>query len=256
MNAKGSLRAALATLFPMMMGACDCDVTGPKIGPGPIDIDVDPPSHEASEGFSYQVALSGQTTVRLKGISGSVHFKGVGAGEGVSVSGTRRVGSDTREDAEAHLAMLEVLIREDGAELLVESKHPKLDGRNYEVDYTVSLPRDMKVQVENTNGDVTLEDLADDAVVQLANGTVKADLTLPPMGLIDLFTVNGDIDLEVQKDASARFEATLTNGQITTSNLDLRDRVATKRTLAGRLGDGAGLIRLGLVNGSIQANGR
>jgi hypothetical protein len=217
---------------------------------------VDPPAHVVSEGFSIQVALSGQAAVRLKGINGCVHFKGMDSGEGMSVSGTRRVGSDSREDAEAHLAMLQVAIEEGAEEILVESRHPERDGRSYEVEYTVSLPRDLKVYVENTNGDVTLEGLREDATVQLTNGRVRADLTLPPFGLIDLFTVNGDIDLEVQKDASAQFKATLTNGQITASDLELGDRVVTRRSLMGRLGDGAGLIQLGLVNGDIRAKGR
>jgi DUF4097 and DUF4098 domain-containing protein YvlB len=160
------------------------------------------------------------------------------------------------EDAQAHLASLQVRITESAEEILIETHQPLNDGRNYEVDYEVTLPRGMEAYVKNINGQVTLEGMAAGAQVQLTSGKIVADLTLPDAGMVDLFTVNGEIDLKVQKDASAKFKATLSHGDITTSDLDLKDRVETPRSLTGRLGDGAGSIQLALVNGDIRAAGR
>lgn len=247
---------ALGLLSLMGFAACDCDVTGPNIGPGPIDVDVDPPAHQASEPFSFDLTLSGQTAVRLKGINGCVHVEGADHHGALRIEGERRVGSDGMQDAQTHLALLHVRIREGADEVLIETEQPESDGRDYEVDYRVTLPKGVQVYVENTNGDVTLEDLRGDSQVELVNGKIQADLTLPHSGMIDLFTVNGEIELAVQRDASAQFKATLTNGQITTSNLELKDQVATKHSLSGSLGDGEGLIQLGLVNGDIKAKGR
>jgi hypothetical protein len=246
----------LSPLFLLALVACDVDVTGPKMGPGPIDIDVDPQDHEASAQFSYDVPLAGQRSVRLKGVNGQIHFKGaVGLGA-MEVLGKRQVGSESMDDAQAHLELLQVQVQEGLEEIFIETRQPRNDGRNYEVDYTITLPRDMKVYVESANGKVTLEGMAEDAHVDLVNGEIEASLTLPPEGIVDLFTVNGGIDLDLQRDASAQFKATLTHGKITTANLQVHDQVATAHSLTGRLGDGSGLIKLTLVNGDIRVEGR
>ena len=114
----------------------------------------------------------------------------------------------------------------------------------------------MKVSVKTTNGGVSLEGMEGDAIVELVNGKIQADLTLRPGGMTDLFTVNGEIDLKVQRDVSACFKASLTHGNITTANLPLQDQVTTPSLVTGRLGDGAGLITLALVNGNILAESR
>lgn len=256
MDAKRSRVEILKTLLIMAMAACDTGITSPQVGPGPIDIDVDPQDQKAAAPFSFEVPVTGQTSVRLKGVSGTVHFIGTDGQAKVEVGGERRVGSETQDDAQARLALLQVGFAESPNEILIETYQPQYDGRNYEVDYTIRLPRSMKVNVKSTNGGVTLEGLEGGAIVELVNGKIQADLTLPPSGLVDLFTVNGEIDLKVQREASAQFKATLMRGNITTVNLHLQDQVTTPRSVAGRLGDGTGLITLELVNGDIRAQGR
>lgn len=246
----------LSPLFLMALVACDVDVTGPQVGPGPTDIDVDPQDHKASAQFSCEVPLFGQKSVRLKGVNGNIQFTGADGMAGMHISGMRRVGSESLEDAQAHLGLLQVRIQEGDEEILIETLQPRNDGRNYEVDYAVALPRGLEVYVESTNGRVALEGMTEDVAVKLVNGTIDASLTLPPGGTIDLFTINGDIGLDLQPDASAQLKATLTHGQITATNLQIQDQVATPRSLTGRLGDGAGLVQLALVNGDIRVQGR
>ncbi len=248
--------ARLSIFFLMLLAACDCDVTGPDLGPGPIDIDIDPKPYQAAAEFSFEVSLKEQTTIHLRGINGDVQLVGSDLVSKVKVSGTRRVRSDSQEDADAHLPLLEVRAEEGSEEILLESRHPRNDSRDYAVDYTVTFPRHLDAWVENTNGDVSLEGLMGDAVVKLVNGEIYAGLTLPPRGIADLFTVNGKLDLVIQRDASAQFQATLTHGTILTSNLDLQEEVVTPRSVTGRMGDGAGSVSLALVNGDIRARGR
>lgn len=256
MKTERSRQTKLIPFLILVMAACDCDVTGPNLGPGPIDIDIDPQPFTASSEFSFEVALAGQKSLRLVGVNGKVSFEGSDDLMALQVSGTRRVRSESQADADAHLALVQVAISEGAEELLVETQQPRNDGRNYEVDYTVTLPKHLKAYVVAINGEVVLAGMAGDADVDLTNGEIHADLTLPYGGTIDLFTVNGNIDLKVQKNAAARFQATLTHGTISTADLDLQDRVSSPRSLSGRLGDGTGLIKLGLVNGDIRAEGR
>jgi DUF4097 and DUF4098 domain-containing protein YvlB len=246
----------LGPLFLLAAMACDADPTGPGIGPGPIDIDVDPPEHEASASFAQDVALDGQTRVRLKGVSGQIQFQGEDGPGDLQISGTRRVSAGSMQDAREHLDMLNVKIHEGDEEIVIETEQPRNDARSYQVDYTVRLPRGMTVHVEAVNGSVRLGGMAQDAEVDLVNGAIEASLTLPVGGSVDLFTVNGDIDLDLQRDVSAQFSATLTHGQITVFDLPIHDRVATAHSLTGCLGDGSGVIRLALVNGDIEVRGR
>ena len=142
----------LSTLVMMVMAACDTDITGPRIGPGPIDIDVDSQHEQATAPFSFQLPVTGQTSVRLKGFNGPVHFIGSDDQATVEVWGERRVGSGTQDDAQARLALLQVGFVEGPDEILIETYQPQNDGRNYEVDYTIRLPRSMKVDVKTING--------------------------------------------------------------------------------------------------------
>jgi hypothetical protein len=260
MNAKWSwtnmmIPLSLLTLV-MALSACDSDITGPNMGPGPIDIDVDPQDYHASAAFSYEVPLQGQTSVRLRGVNGKIRFVGSGSSTALKVSGVREVGAATQTEAQAGLALLGVHLMEGDEDILIQSDHPRKDGRNYKVDYVVELPRNLKVTVESTNGEVRVEGMADDVTVDLTNGLIAADVSLPQGGALDLFTVNGDIDLAIQREASAHFRATLTHGKITTQDLTLFDKVETAKSLTGRLGEGAGQIKLGLVNGDIRAAGK
>jgi hypothetical protein len=221
-----------------------------------MDIDIDPQPFQASAEFSYEVAMGEQASLRLVGINGEVRFEGSDDPTKVLVTGTRRVRSRSQEDADAHLPMVQVSVSQDEGEIFVETRQPQNDGRDYEVDYAVILPRNLKAYVKAINGGVELSGLMGDAYVDLTNGKIAADLQLPPGGTIDLFTVNGEIDLKVQRDASAQFKATLTHGKISEANLNLQERESTPRSLTGRMGDGAGLITLALVNGDIRAEGR
>ncbi|MBT8398326.1 MAG: DUF4097 family beta strand repeat protein [Gemmatimonadetes bacterium] len=256
MKTQRSGQARLIPFLLLVMAACDCDLTGPTIGPGPIDIDIDPQPFHASAEFSADVPMAGQASVRLVGVNGKVSFEGSDDPTMVRVTGTRRVRSESQEDADSYLAMVQVSVSELDEEILIETLQPRNDGRNYEVDYTVALPRQLKAYVKTVNGEVSLTGLMADVDVDLTNGKIAADLYLPSEGAIDLFTVNGEIDLKVQQEASAQFKATLTHGTISDANLDLQDRVSTPRSLTGRLGDGSGRIQLGLVNGDIRAEGR
>ena len=235
-------RLGMMALLPMaMLAACDVDLTEPGHGP---DIDVDPPRYVASEPFSYIVPVSSQVRLRLEGVNGEVWLQGSDAPGPILIAGHRRVRSESQADADAHLADVQVQVMDGADEVLVATDQPRTGNRSFHV------------AVEHVNGAVKLEGLESGAEVDLANGEITGDLTLPPGGTIDLYTTNGEIELEIQRDASAKLSATVSNGTITTSNLTLRDQVSFPRSLTGTLGEGGGTIRLQLVNGDIKVRGR
>jgi len=210
----------------------------------------------ARESFFYEVNVAGQTRLRLEGINGEVTVTGVDGQASVTIEGERRVESDSSSDAEAHLRELEVRVDELGNEISVETIQPKdSQGRNYIVNYQISVPKDMEVMLSHINGNIHLRDLSGGNLVDLVNGKIEGRLSLPPDGLIDISTVNGTLDLDIPKNTSARVAASVVNGSINMNNLSLHNSTSTKTSLRGTLGSGRGTIALSAVNGTIDVTG-
>lgn len=208
------------------------------------------------ESFTYELSGAGHTGLRLEGINGSIVITGDPAAHSIRVTGERRVGSYSRADAEAHLRELEVQCNDLAGEVLVKTVQPReSEGRTYIVDYEVAVPSELEVAVLNINGEVRLEGLRDSAFVDLVNGEINGSVSFPVEGVIDMSTVNGTIDLRIPVDTSARLSASVVNGRIEWSNLNLRNQTVTPQFLQGVLGDGRGRISLSVVNGNIRVRG-
>ena len=229
---------------------------------------------EASAAFSRTLALGEQTVIRVVGANGSVKIWGVPGAQGVVVDAVRRVRSDSRQDAEAHLASLQVSAQAWSHEFEVKTVQPRDSyGRNFIVDYEITVPAhlvtkvangngsiriediDADVEVVNGNGEVTLADVTGSSRVSVGNGTVSAGTHLPPTGQVVYAVGNGAIFLSVQTQASAQFSAKVGNGTIHVTGLDLQNVVSSPRQLQGVLGSGIGLIDLSTGNGEIRVQG-
>jgi len=252
--------SAMAVLLLPLAG-CSEDLTGSN-------------RFEAQEPFSYAVEVTTQTAVVLNGINGDIEFVGVAGLDSVFVEGTRRVFSNSLADAEAHLPDVDVVIDVRTGEIGVQTEQPSPSGgRNYVVDYQVTVPIDLRVQIENANGNIVVESLENTARAQVANGNVILDdilgdvlaqtgngnivctATLTAEGQLSLTTGNGNINLQIPTSTSAQFSAAVGNGVITISGLSLQDPTITANLVTGRLGAGDGQIALATGNGNITAVG-
>jgi hypothetical protein len=262
-----SLLVLLVACLAWTCGDDDDDTTGPGDG-------VDNTDFVAEEPFSYGFEVAGQTRFWLEGMNGHVSITGVSEFDSVIVAGAKRVGSESLDDAQEHLADITVVVTDRGTEFYVETQQPEdTGGRNYVVNYEVSVPDDMKVvahnvngtvrvesmssdvSVENTNGSVALEDVFGNTDVVLVNGEIGAEVTIPLGGTIDMGVTNGTIDLEIPEATSAQFSARVTIGSINVYNLDLQDIESSPTSLTGTLGNGEGTIDLSTVIGSIVVTG-
>jgi hypothetical protein len=230
---------------------------------------------EAREPFSHTVPVGSSTRLRLQGINGEIYIAGSAGSTSVLVTGIKRVGSFSAEDAEEHLPELTVNVQSLPGEVFVETVQPHDTwGRSYVVDYTITLPKDLEIQLANDNGFVTLDSVDNDVTVNnvngnvtlmqiggsvsvnVVNGTIDAEITVPLDGLVDLDTVNGTIALAIPADSSAEFSAAVAIGSISDSNLVFQNEVRTSTSLSGTLGDGQGTITLEAEQtGSVQVSG-
>lgn len=231
-------------------------------------------NHEASAAFSRTMDLEGQEGIRIVGANGSVRVWGIPGADQVVVDAVRRVRSDSRSDAQAHLADVQVSVTE-GAEIFeVRTLQPNHShGRTYVVDYEITVPAHLlpyvangngsvrlegihaDVEIQNGNGDVSLVDVAGSSWVSVGNGELTTSTYLPPGGQVAHAVGNGKISLSVQPDVSATFDAKVGNGTISMTGLDLHDVVTNPRHLQGVLGTGSGLIDLAVGNGQIRVHG-
>ncbi len=215
------------------------------------------PSFVVGKSFSETVPAGDRGRFRLDAENGEITIMGHPGATSVTVSAEVRVGSNvSRLDAETGLDQLEVLVTDRPGEILVQTVQPGiLDGRRYLVEYTVTVPGDMAVEVAQVNGHVTVDGLGNSLLVTVENGSVLGTVILPPGGEITLWAGNGDLDLRIPTSTSAELSARVGLGTIAWDHLDLPNAIYTNRSLTGTLGDGAGLIDLETGNGTILVEG-
>jgi hypothetical protein len=228
----------------------------------------------AKESFSFRVDVTTHSRLRLDGVSGIIAITGEPESDSVLITGERRVGSESTQDAEAHLQQLQVAVQEIGNEIYVKTIQPEqTHGRKYEVDYSITLPEGLEVSVNHVTGVVTinsvknsvsvnhvtgqvlLDEISGSAVVSLVTGEIEAEVTLPEDGTIDFNLVTGNVELNIPQNTSAELSATVVTGTISTSDLVLQNQVSTPGSLSGTLGSGEGTISLSVVTGSITVRG-
>ena len=229
---------ALVALFALLFsfGCADisvnpnADVTGPG---NIVNTKV-----KAKESFSYKVDLSGQLTLKVEGINDAVNIQSVSGTNQVTVSGENEVSAETYSEAKANLKNVQVEIDKFSNELLVKTVQPKYsDGKSYNVNYTISVPSNLNVVVENVNG------------------SINGKLNVPQNGTVNLSLTNGSIELKIPQSTSSEFSANLTFGSISMQNLILHNRVSTAKSLQGTIGNGDGSISLSTANGNIDVFG-
>lgn len=210
----------------------------------------------AWERFSIAMSAANYSELSLEAINGTIVITEASAADSFKISGEKRVESESIEDAEAHLKELEVDVQDLTDEILIRTIQPKLSGgRHYIVNYTITLPKNMDIKVNSANGLVTLNEIVGSVFVALINGDIDSEVTLPLDGTIDMKLTNGRMELDIPQNTSAKFNATVVNGNISVSNLDLQNRMETSKSQTGTLGDGSGTISLNTTNGDISVTG-
>ena len=231
---------------------------------------------EANEPFSFEEQVVNQSQFKLDGIGGDIIIIGIPGADSVTIAGIKRVQAGSTEDAEEHLQLLQVDVQAFANEMRVKTIKPADTAeRIYNVDYTITLPDDLKIEIDNIGGFITLDSMANDVIVKnlagnvtlvnilgsvwidLLAGSIEGEVTLPLNGTINLKTLTGDINLEIPVNTSAEFSARIfLNRSISVSNLALQNEVITSTSWAGTLGSGNGMISLEAeVSGNINVSG-
>ena len=205
--------------------------------------------------------------------NGRIQAAGVGELDEVRVVVHKRGGGDTREDAEAALAAIQLEHAVNDGELAVRwSWRPeRRRGWHAFVSYEVEFPSVLSVVLESHNGEILLRGAEGAAQVTTHNGTievsgpmrelraethngnVRANLSFAGAvsGRVD--THNGNVNVRLDPAASVRVQCATHNGGVT-SGLALQDEFRGRNFLTGVLGAGEGELRVKTHNGSVRIN--
>ncbi len=147
-------------------------------------------------------------------------------------------------------------------------------GRDRRVDFEITIPANLDIEIENVNGNVSSNNLNNDITIDLVNGGVDMDNYTGRMHCeitngsfsgeidstrgMDISTINGSVTLHLNNFMNANLRAETLNGRITDENLQFRIEDREKKSLKGKLGTGESNvdIKIETVNGKIKLIGR
>ncbi|HEX2252881.1 MAG TPA: DUF4097 family beta strand repeat-containing protein [Thermoanaerobaculia bacterium] len=200
----------------------------------------------------------------------------------VRLVAVKRVKAGSESAAREGLEALEVDIEQSADGLRIETDQPRHgDGLfswatgtsvQYEVRYTLTVPRSVRLDASTVNGSVKAEGLAGEIRLGTVNGGVHVRDTRGALeahttnGAIDaelvqvtrdarlaFTTTNGSIDLALPSDVRGRLQANTTNGSISSDfPVTVEGRYGPKSVRGDLNGGGHATLKLATTNGGIK----
>lgn len=190
---------------------------------------------------TVNIAVGG--SLSMENVNGAITVTG-GNGNEVVIEARKRVdvyrtwGSGA--EPEEFLDDLEVLIDEDDGNVSIQTVVPSAlftSGVVSVVDYTVTVPRNIDLSIENSNGRVEVAEVTGGIVIDNVNGSVETEDTT---GDLDITIANGNANIEhedtLQTDESITVD--IENGSVSISLPEDSAFDITAETTVGSISDG------------------
>jgi hypothetical protein len=155
-------------------------------------------------------------------------------------------------DAQSHISDISVVIEEKIDEIKVSVDHPLNNDLNYTVNFKITLPPDFDYNIDNGNGNISINATSRIAVIDLGNGNIEADMVLPDTCSVNFKIGNGSMNVSIPDNTNASLDVSAGNGGVNVSGLTIQNQQYSVKKLSGTLGTGAGSIELTVGNGSIE----
>ena len=228
-----------------------------------------------TEELNWTFELNDGGRISLENINGNVDVTGH-AGNTVEITAYKKAGS------EDYLEKLEIIIEDSPDAIHIETEHPDSGLKGWfnwgkdnsgSVRFTLLVPdtADLDaiesvngnvrisgvsglVRAETVNGDVEVSDLRGNASLETVNGGIDATFDKFAAGQkANCETVNGRVVVNLPEDADVSVTAETINGGIDGKDFGLKvDKGFVGRDMEGDIGNGAGRLSLGTVNGAIK----
>lgn len=231
---------------------------------------------QSQKEFSWKGSIAPGRAIEIKGVKGDIRAEASSDNE-VEVSGIKRA---SRSDPDS--VKIEVLKHEDGVTICAvypsddqsepNNCQPGRAGRinaqksDVVVNFTVRVPPGVRFAGSTVSGDVEAASLKSDVEAYSVNGSIRVSTSTHARGstvngsikaslgdttwekTLGFETVNGSINIELQKGANTEVRAETFNGSVSTDF----PLVVHKRSMTGTIGSGGRVLIIKSLNGSIQ----
>jgi DUF4097 and DUF4098 domain-containing protein YvlB len=234
-----------------------------------------------TEVFDRTVNLRPGSEVEIENVNGRITIASWDQPR-VRIHAVKKVRTSDDSTAQAALRALRVEVKQTSKGISIDTIYPKRDDAtslfgalfggsiNASVEYELTVPRQVNLNVDNTNGAIEVSDVTGELELETTNGRIQvvrcggaldasttngaidAELLAVTAGSEMSFeTTNGRISLRMPRNAAAEINAGTTNGSIR-SDLALATSRFSRTSLRGTLNGGGPEIRLRTTNGSID----
>ncbi|MDQ3020461.1 MAG: hypothetical protein M3R36_07820 [Bacteroidota bacterium] len=235
-----------------------------------------------TESVTHQISTDGKKKIKLENINGSVAISQSKDSNVLIVKAYKEI-KVKKKYLDTPFDEIEVILDTTGNMISIKTEINK-DGedgifkfnmdRKQRVDYEISVPLNMKIEIENINGNVSAGSLSDDLKIDLVNGEIslenytgrlECEVTngsfsghIESTKGIDINTINGGVTLYLNNYMNANVRAESLHGKITNEQLQFREMIKEKNLFKGKLGsdDSEVDIKIETVNGKIKLYGR
>jgi DUF4097 and DUF4098 domain-containing protein YvlB len=231
--------------------------------------------------FDQTVPLRPGSEVRLTNINGGVTFEAWDRSE-VRIEAEKRVKAGSDEAARKLMSQIRIEVANTPAGLRIDTRLPKREEGgilaqlfngsgdvNMDVSYKIHVPRHVALDIESSNGGITVTGTEGNAnlkttnggitVVRLAgslkaettNGGIDAELTELASGDLSLESTNGGIAVRLPRDARFSVDAATSNGGVR-SDFPVEGGQTGRRSLKGEVNGGGSRLFIRTSNGSVH----
>ena len=140
------------------------------------------------------------------------------------------------------------------------------------INFDIHVPGNIKVVIDNTNGDLFMTDISNEVYAELTNGDVKLEKVYGKTKIdmvngkvkgdldstkgLDIELTNGKVNLRLGEFFSGKFKLDVTHGKIKKEDFSFTDVTEEKDSFEGNLGDSEAEVIIDIVNGKITLSKR
>jgi len=172
---------------------------------------------------NYNIKITTQNKIIVENKNGDIYFTGSDTAQGITVKIVKQVTDKSTDEAKSHIEDITINKNVGKNEIDFKADYPDSKDRNYRVDFNIILPDSIDILSRLGNGNIGLREITiKNVLLDLGNGNITTEITFIDSGFADINAGNGNITFCVNKDANAKIKASVGNGIISCSGLDLK----------------------------------
>lgn len=227
---------------------------------------------EKTEKVSWNLSAVNKTKLTIDNTNGEIKITRTDDTLGIVTVEAEKKFKVRQDDMDKPIDNIKINIDTTSHEIKIETEIIRNNGifkhnSGGEVNFNIKVPANISVDVDNTNGNITLTRIDKDIRVETVNASVNINRCSGNISIdgvnggvygnidstkgINIELVNGTVKLGGLKDISAEVNANTVHGKVKFNNLNFGDISSSRKELSGTLGKGGSIIRVSTVNGSI-----